>query len=633
MPLYPSDRKNMNLRTFIKPADRFYRFCFLAVLLVGIYLRCYQFLMGRSLWEDEAHLALNIISRGYSDLLKPLDYIQAAPPLFLWTTKTLALLFGYGPIGLRMLPFLASLATLPLFYFLLLALCRMQWVALMGFFAFGVNLSVIYYSSELKTYALDVSVFILLVYLAVASNHRVAKRRHTLLAIAGSLSILYSNIAFIILFSIALCMAIRWLSEKRIPKTEVRTLLCWALVFVGYYFAFVYHHPHEQIQRSNYHFGFPPLPFFSAAFHKFISTTFEEVFFSQLLIISRDMWFGYVFFTLLLTGLITAVYKRRYEILTYCLVPILFHFTLSVLHIYPFWNRLILYFVPGLLLLASYGASFLLGLLAPVITQSGIFIMTIVLTVMLSKESLRLFPLWFREIAPAISYINSNYGQTPLFITTPYTLYKYYFTIGKAKNEQYEGIPWDIDTARYFQAVSSADRNYILLHAADTAVDGYGRVLTVLRERGKIVKQFRYKTYVVSELKPNNPDPAVTVITSRQFKAENIYDYNGEQVVAIWTGSVESKLLRLRQGQYHYTISSRGTALAGVFPQVSVAFGGLKLEDTFFTAENYSAHNGLLKVEKDTMIRISIALLNDANNAQTREDRNAFIHYIRLKKN
>jgi hypothetical protein len=54
------------------------------LLLAGIGFRLIQFFTARSLWLDESMLGLNIASRSLGELLRPLDYNQVAPPLFLW---------------------------------------------------------------------------------------------------------------------------------------------------------------------------------------------------------------------------------------------------------------------------------------------------------------------------------------------------------------------------------------------------------------------------------------------------------------------------------------------------------------------------------------------------------------------
>ena len=44
-----------------------------SIIAVGVVLRIAQFIYNRSLTEGEAALALNIVQRSYSQLLKPLD--------------------------------------------------------------------------------------------------------------------------------------------------------------------------------------------------------------------------------------------------------------------------------------------------------------------------------------------------------------------------------------------------------------------------------------------------------------------------------------------------------------------------------------------------------------------------------
>jgi hypothetical protein len=106
---------------------------FIAILLIGIVLRCYNYFMGRSLWEDEAHLALNFISRGYKGLMEPLDNFQTAPIFFLFSVETFSHIFGYSELALRAFPFLVSIVALPVFYYLVSELTRNKWIALVAF--------------------------------------------------------------------------------------------------------------------------------------------------------------------------------------------------------------------------------------------------------------------------------------------------------------------------------------------------------------------------------------------------------------------------------------------------------------------------------------------------------------------
>ena len=67
---------------------------------VGAILRIRQYLAGRSLWIDEAMLALNILNRSYEGLFKKLDYYQGAPIGFLLIQKAVTNFIGEGDVRL-----------------------------------------------------------------------------------------------------------------------------------------------------------------------------------------------------------------------------------------------------------------------------------------------------------------------------------------------------------------------------------------------------------------------------------------------------------------------------------------------------------------------------------------------------
>ena len=82
----------------------------------GILIRLIQYLYNRSLWADEAVLALNIVNRSYLELLQPLDYDQAAPIGFLLVEKLAVQLFGNNEYALRLFPLFSGIISLLLFY-------------------------------------------------------------------------------------------------------------------------------------------------------------------------------------------------------------------------------------------------------------------------------------------------------------------------------------------------------------------------------------------------------------------------------------------------------------------------------------------------------------------------------------
>ena len=89
-----------------------------ALVGFGIVLRVAQYLSDRSLWLDEALLALNIIDRPPSELLGPLDFNQAAPPAFLLLERWVGEIFGYSELALRAIPLLAGIGSVVVFAWL-----------------------------------------------------------------------------------------------------------------------------------------------------------------------------------------------------------------------------------------------------------------------------------------------------------------------------------------------------------------------------------------------------------------------------------------------------------------------------------------------------------------------------------
>ncbi len=121
---------------------------------VGVAFRLYYFQSGRSLWIDEARVALNVASRGYADLLQPLDYDQAASPLFLWGEKLATQLLGVNERAFWLLPLLAGIGAMLLF----IPLARRflpGWAAPVAVASFCIAPTLVHFSSDAKPYIGD----------------------------------------------------------------------------------------------------------------------------------------------------------------------------------------------------------------------------------------------------------------------------------------------------------------------------------------------------------------------------------------------------------------------------------------------------------------------------------------------
>lgn len=162
-------------------------------------MRLVQYFSNRSLWLDEAMLALNVLHRPYSEFLKPLDLNQAAPFGFLLVEKAAVDLLGNSELTLRLPALLYGLGSLVLFFYFARHFLR-SWELLVAVFLFAFSYRHIYYSSEVKQYGLDVTVVLAMSLIAVRVNSRSPNLAEWLyFGVAGAISLWFSYPAVFVL--------------------------------------------------------------------------------------------------------------------------------------------------------------------------------------------------------------------------------------------------------------------------------------------------------------------------------------------------------------------------------------------------------------------------------------------------
>jgi dolichyl-phosphate-mannose-protein mannosyltransferase len=138
------------------------------LVLIGVGLRCWEWLQPRSLWLDEQYIALGLREQPYGGLVGVLPYSQSAPVGWVWLEK---FLFSIGGDGERLLRTPALLAGC-LGVFTAAVLARRLFatpaaVLLTGLVAISPTL--VYYCAMVKPYAFDVTATTVLVLFAIRS--------------------------------------------------------------------------------------------------------------------------------------------------------------------------------------------------------------------------------------------------------------------------------------------------------------------------------------------------------------------------------------------------------------------------------------------------------------------------------
>jgi Dolichyl-phosphate-mannose-protein mannosyltransferase len=204
-----------------------------AIVAAGCALRIARYANDRSLWGDEARLALNIRDRSFTGLLHPLDYVQAAPTGFLLAEKAVVRLLGDSEYAVRLLPLLAGIASLTLF----LPLARRLLTPVGALVAVALYATVeplLYYSSETKQYSLDALATVLLLLLASPAllERSLSGRRAVGLLLAGVVAFWFSHPSIFVAGGVWLALA---LARVGMPARRAMSLavlaVSWLAVF------------------------------------------------------------------------------------------------------------------------------------------------------------------------------------------------------------------------------------------------------------------------------------------------------------------------------------------------------------------------------------------------------------------
>jgi hypothetical protein len=319
------------------------------LIVLGAVLRLRQYLTGRSLWADEAMLALNIVERDFGRMFQVLDYDQGAPIGFLLVEKLFHVILGKHEFVLRLFPLLVGLTTLGLFYLLLKRTTSgAGLIVALALFAFNPRL--IYYSSEVKQYILDVAVTILLL-LAAAPLFRASlqKKDYVWLTLAGLLVLWFSHPAVFVLAGIGLALVINFLQRRDYLNLRfvIGVGIVWILEIALLYLLILNDLSQNPYMRDYWRGAFLPMPPWSDP--GWLTKNLNE---------NIGIQFGIpyavlVVFFLMLVGWVMLWFHQRGDAIAFASILAVTTIA-SALQLYPVFERMILFLVPiGLILIGK----------------------------------------------------------------------------------------------------------------------------------------------------------------------------------------------------------------------------------------------------------------------------------------
>ena len=378
------------------------------LLILGLVLRLRQYLSVRSLWADEAMLALNIVNRSFGELFQPLDFNQGAPIGFLLIEKVFNAILGRHELVLRFFPFLAGLAAFGLFYLLLKQVSHGVGL-LVGLALFAVNPQLVYYTSESKQYIVDVMVLLAILVLTLQLFQRPPRRQDFLrLGAVGILALWLSHPALFALAGIGVALCIHFLQKRNMADLRWIIIIgiLWLANFSLLYFINVRNLSNNSYLTNYWTNEFFPLPinlnWFTTYVSENIPLQFGIPYLPGLVVI------------LILVGWFSLYHESRPVAWTFALITIV-AFAASAMQLYPVKGRLALFLIPlGIILL---GKSVELVQKTFVDNKVLATIVTLALGAYLLYgplgTSIQLFitPKYFEHMRPYIDYLSASWKE------------------------------------------------------------------------------------------------------------------------------------------------------------------------------------------------------------------------------
>jgi hypothetical protein len=323
-----------------------------AAIVVGISLRVIEYLRDRPLWLDEAMLALNIASRSMTQLARPLDYDQTAPLMYLWIERVAVSVAGASERSLRVLPFIAGVALVPLVWVVARRLAGAA-TATIATVLVALSVTLVTFSAEGKQYGVDPLATVLAVWLAlrvVASPD--SRGAWWQLVAGGATCLLLSQPAVFALGGVVIALAID-ADARRSPlwrRWLPLAAMCWALLF-----AVLYLGVYRATAASTYMHAFwegtfldPRAPDFLLRLRLFAIAAFASP------TLTASMFIPGILFALMWIAGVWTLWRRRPTAALLVAAPLVLSAVACALGLYPVMDRLFLFAAP--LTLVAYAS-------------------------------------------------------------------------------------------------------------------------------------------------------------------------------------------------------------------------------------------------------------------------------------
>jgi hypothetical protein len=396
-------------------------------IALGSLVRIRQYAVRRSLWLDEASITDNIINRHMVGLLRPLSYHQGAPLGWLISEKIGVHLLGPNEYGLRLTSLVAGVLTLFAVWWLARRTLP-RWLVPLAVLAAAVAPQLIRYSSETKQYGSDAFTVTFIVALAITlaqlRPEAFGWNSAATWAAGGAFAVFFSHPGILATASCSAVLLYR-LGRGRHTGALLRFAAASAVivaVLVVHYALVLRNLSQDTDLKSYWASGYPPKPLAFGSFGRWLGRVFVD-YTHDPLHLGPALLVGLLF----VVGIVSLARRKPFAC-ALLIGPLLLQLLVTAVGVFPLSGRLVLGYVPLVLVVLVNAACVLDGRRW---VTAGIACLVLVPLVpnVVNAAKLTAKPWRFEELRPVLQAVQRDYrpGQT-LYVQYPartvFTIYR-----------------------------------------------------------------------------------------------------------------------------------------------------------------------------------------------------------------
>lgn len=420
------------------------------IISVGIILRLNRYIYNPSLWFDESDIAIDFISRPFSEIINPSpDYTQAYPYAFLILMKSIAYVLGNSEYVLRLFPLLSGIFSLFLFYKVAERHIEHNAV-LIALALFAVSDPLIFESTNLKPYSSDVFFALFMYVLAIyIQSKELNMLRIILFGISGAVIVWLSTPSVLVLAGVGSCMIIFSINKKEWLRMWKLLLVVstWSLSFIVNYFYYLQNlkksfgmNMEMMLRRENAYMQIPPK---SVSDIKWLIELFFDIFNYPV-----EITFTGIASLAFIIGCVSMCSHKRKSFFI-LISPLMLALLAGALHEYPFRGRFVFFLVPSILLIIAEGAEYIRYRTMQGSRIIGVLFILFLLFQPLTRSTYRAIrPFYQEDIRSVLKYVRDNWQRGDILYVHYYAQYPFIYY------SEYHPEPYSFNKDEYITGIA-----------------------------------------------------------------------------------------------------------------------------------------------------------------------------------